>query len=715
MMSGDMTSVAREEAGARRSALDALFRPRSVAVIGASSDPGKIGGRPVAYLLRAGFSGQIHPVNPTQPMVQGLPAHASIEEIPAPVDQVVVAVPAKHLAEAVESCIRKQVGAIIIFTSGLGEVDDAGRAQQAALAARCREAGIPLLGPNCLGLFNVADGVFSTFSASLQGTWPRAGGIAIASQSGAFGTYCYTLLHQRGAGISHFVATGNEADVDIAACIAWFAEDPATQVIAVSLEGCRDGARLRAALALAAARGKPVVAMKLGASELGIEAAASHTGALAGGDAAYEATFEEAGVWRARSIEELVDVALACAVGRFPAGPRLGVVTLSGGVGVLLADAAAAWGLEMPALPEAAQARIRELVPFANPRNPVDATAQVVNDRTLLGRIMEIMAAEGGFDATIAFLALMGLSERAMESLRPTLAALREAYPDRLFILCFVCPEALRLELERMGFVVIEDPGRAVAVVTALTAFGRARVRAAAPQRRSRSEAARLPDGPIDEAAAKRLLATAGIPFVTERVAGSEAEAIAAAAAIGFPVALKVLSAELTHKSNVGGVHLSLRSAEEVGSAWREMMRQVAEKAPEARITGGLVSPMVTGGVETVLGVTRDPVFGPLVMFGLGGVFVEVLHDVAFRLAPLTREAALAQIRSIKGLPLLQGAWGRPPVDLDALADALVALSDFALRHEEEVQSVEINPFIALPQGGLAVDAVMLRRTGRDG
>jgi acyl-CoA synthetase (NDP forming) len=302
-----------------------------------------------------------------------------------------------------------------------------------------------------------------------------------------------------------------------------------------------------------------------------------------------------------------------------------------------------------------------------------------------------------------------------METLRPTLAALRKAYPDRLFILCFVCPEVLRLELERMGFVVIEDPGRAVAVAAALTAFGRSRARAAVQQRGGRPKAGRLPDGPLDEAAAKRLLAAAGISFVPERVAGSEAEAIAAADAIGFPVALKVLSAELTHKSDVGGVRLNLRSAEEVGSAWREMMRQVAEKAPEARITGGLVAPMVTGGVETVLGVTRDPVFGPLVMFGLGGVFVEVLRDVAFRLAPLTREAALAQIRSIKGLPLLQGARGRPPVDLDALADALVMLSNFALRHEDDVQSIEINPFIALPRGGLAVDAVILRRTDRTG
>ena len=707
MAPSEAMSPVMDHLASRPSGLDALFRPRSIAVIGASSDPRKIGGRPVAYLLRAGFRGRILPVNPGQTEVQGLPAYASLDDVPGTVDQVVIAVAARMLDKAVEACICKGVAAIVMFTSGLGEVDEAGRVQQAALAARCREAGIRMLGPNCLGLFNAWEGVFSTFSASLQGTWPRPGGVAIASQSGAFGTYCYTLLHQRGGGISHFIATGNEADIDVAACIAWFAEDPATKVIIVSLEGCRDGAGMRSALAMAAARGKPVVAMKVGTSALGADAAASHTGALAGTDAAYEAAFEEAGAYRAQSIEEMADVALACAAGRFPQGPRLGVITISGGVGVLLADNAATRGLEMPAMPEAAQERIRELVPFANPRNPVDATAQVVNDRTLLARILDIITAEGGFDSIIAFLALMGLSERAMETLRPTLATLREAYPDRLFVLCFVCSPELRAELEQMGFVVIEDPSRAVAVVAALTRIGRTRTSHSAPVS---VVPIPLPTGAMDEAAAKRLLGEAGIPFVPERIACNAAEAAAAATALGYPVALKVLSADLTHKSDVGGVRLGLRNAEEVTTAWDEMMRQVAEKAPGAHVTGGLIAPMVTGGVETVLGVTCDPVFGPLVMFGLGGVFVEVFRDVVFRLAPVTREAALAQIRGIKGLALLQGARGRPSMDLGAIADALVALAHFAARHEADLQSVEINPFIALPQGGIAVDAVILPR-----
>jgi acyl-CoA synthetase (NDP forming) len=695
------------ERAARPQGLDALFRPRSIAVLGASSDPRKIGGRPVDYLLQGGFTGAIYPVNPAQPVVQGLPAYASLEDLPTPADLVVIALPARLAEEAVESCIRCGAGAILMFTSGFGEVDEVGRARQDAMAARCRQAGIRMLGPNCLGLFNPADGVFCTFSASLQGTWPKPGGIAIASQSGAFGTYCYTLLHQRGAGISHFVATGNEADVDVAACIAWFAADPATQVIVISIEGCRDGARMRAALALAAARGKPVVAMKVGTSALGADAAASHTGALAGTDAAYDAAFAEAGVHRAQSIEEMVDVALACAAGVFPPGNRLGVITISGGVGVLLADHAEARGLAMPALPAAAQSRILELVPFANPRNPVDATAQVVNDRTLLGRMIDIMMEGDGFDIVIAFLALMGLSERAMETLRPMLARLRAAHPQKLFILCFVCPPATRLELEAMGFLVIEDPSRAVNVAGALA---RLRARPAALPAGPLPPALPLPPGPLDEAAAKRLLGEAGVPFAPERTARSAAEAVAAAEALGFPVALKVLSADLAHKSDVGGVRLHLRDATEVAAAWEAMMREVAAKAPQARLDGALVAPMVTGGVETVLGVTIDPVFGPLVMFGLGGVFVEVFRDVVFRLAPLTREAALAQLRGIRGLPLLQGVRGRPPMDLEALADALVALSAFALRHRDSLASVEINPFIALPRGGVAVDAVILRR-----
>jgi acyl-CoA synthetase (NDP forming) len=700
------------DAAGMAAGLDALFRPGSVAVIGASADPAKIGGRPVDFLKRAGFRGRILPVNPRSPEIQGLPAFASLDDVPGPVDQAIVAVPAAMVAGAVEACARKGVRAVVTFSAGFGETGEEGRRAQEALAARCRAAGMRLLGPNSLGLINPGDGVLSTFSASIGPHWPRPGRIAVASQSGAVATYCYTLLADRGAGISHLVCTGNEAEIDVSACIAWLAEDPATEVILAYLEGCRDGARLRAALRHARARGKRVVAMKVGVSELGAAATASHTGTLAGSDAGYRAAFEEAGVWRAASLSEAADVAAACVAGRsLPKGRRVGVVTTSGGAGAFLADAAAAEGMELPALPGEAQAAIRALLPFAAPRNPVDCTAQVANDRSLLPRMLGIMLEAGRFDLLIAYLGFMGERPDAMERTMPDLRALRDAHPGTRFVLCMRSTREVREALLAEGFPTVVEPAEAMRIAAALAWLGE-REEAAPGAPGVVPAAAPLP-GPeaLDEAECRRILAEAGIPFVPQRVAATAEEAAGAAAALGFPVALKVLSPDIAHKSDVGGVRLGLRDAGEVRAALAAMMAEVREKAgPGARIGGAIVSPMVTGGVETVLGVTRDPVFGPLVMFGLGGVFLETFKDVAFRIAPVDRATALGMIRSVKGRALLEGARRRPPVDLAALAEAIVALSRFAAAQGEALESAEVNPFIALPAGGVGVDAVILPR-----
>lgn len=686
--------------------LDALFRPRSIAIIGASSDPRKIGGRPVNFLKRAGFKGAIIPINPGSAEVQGLKAYPRIEDAPDGIDQAIVAVPAGMAMAAVEGCIARGVRAIVMFSAGFGEIDEKGLHAQRAIAARCREAGVRLLGPNALGIMNQADGVFSTFSASLEQHWPKPGNIAVASQSGAVGTYCFTLLEDRGAGISHLITTGNESDVDISDAIAWLATDPATDVIFSYLEGARDGARLRSALALARANGKRVVLTKVGVSDVGAAATASHTGTLAGSDAGYAAAFNAAGVFRAETISEAADIAVAMSVGPLPKGRRLGVVTVSGGAGAFLADAASAEGLELPPLPDETQKAIREILPFAAPRNPVDSTAQVANDRTLLPRMMDIMMKGAPFDIVIAYLGFAAENAGAMEAMMPGLTSLRDSYPDTRFLFCMRGPVAAKEALLKQGFPVTVEPRDAVRTAAALAWTGeQGPPRVAEPV----AKAAPLPEGALDEAACKRILAAAGVPFAQERTATNATEAVAAAGAIGFPVAMKVLSPDLAHKSEVGGVRLGLADAAAVSEAWDGMMASVRAKAPNARIEGALIAPMIAGGVETVIGMHRDPVFGPVMMFGLGGVFVEVLKDVAFALAPLTPETARKLILSVKGAALLKGARGKPPVDLDALTDALVALSRFAAAHADEVASVEINPFIALPKGGVGVDAVILR------
>ena len=684
--------------------LDALFRPRSVAVIGASSDANRIGGRPVRFSRHA-FKGPIYPINPNQTEIQGLPAFTSIKDVPGPIDQAVIAVPAKAAVQAVDDCIAKGVKAIVMFSSGFAEIGAEGRAMQVELARHCAAGGVKLLGPNSLGMFNAEAGLYSTFSSYFDPLWPLRGPVGIVSQSGAFGTYFLALAIERGLGFSHFAATGNEADIDVAECVDWLADDPATGVIMIYLEGCRDGARLRAALAKAAANRKPVIAMKVGVSEKGIAAIASHTGTLAGSDAVFDAVFREYNVHRARSLDELVDVAYACSGGVFPHSRRVGVVTISGGVGIQLADAATDLGLELARMPDSAQQKVLAMVPFAGPANPVDATAQVINDWPMFTKILGIVAEEGNVDSLISFLAHTGTTPGVMERLEPALREVRARFPDRVFILCARMPREMAEEFSQIGFLTFEDPTRAIAAVAALArlAEGYARPRAAHAQV---AAAAPLPRGPINEAEAKRILSQAGIAFAPERVAKTREEAVAAAQELGFPVVLKILSADIAHKSEAGGVALGLRDAADVAAAYDAIMTSVGKRAPDARIDGMLVARMVEG-VETVIGVKRDAMFGPVVMFGLGGVYVEVLKDVTVRLAPVDRAAALEMIRAIKGFPVLAGARGRPPADLDALADALVALSRFAAAHPE-VASAEINPFIALPQGGLAVDALIL-------
>ncbi len=684
--------------------LDALFRPASVAIIGASSDANRIGGRPVRFSKHA-FKGAILPINPNQKEIQGLPAFASVRDVPGPVDQAIIAVPAKAAVQAVDDCIAKGVKAIVMFSSGFAETGAEGRATQVELARRCAAGGVKLLGPNSLGMLSVEAGLYSTFSSYFDPLWPRSGPIGIVSQSGAFGTYFLALAVERGLGFSHFVATGNEADIDVAECVDWLAGDPATGVIMIYLEGCRDGARLRAALAKAAANRKPVIAMKVGVSERGVAAIASHTGTLAGSDAVFDAVFRENNVHRARTLDELVDVAYACSGGVFPRSPRVGVVTISGGVGIQMADAAAEFGLELPRMPDAAQRQVLAMVPFAGPANPVDATAQVINDWSMFTKILGIVAEEGNVDSVISFLAHTGTTPGVMERLKPALQDVRVRFPDRVFILCARMPRDMADEFKSIGFLIFEDPTRAMAAVAALAklAQGYAKPRVPRPQIRA---AAALSAGPINEAEAKRIFLEAGIPFAPECVARSRDEVVSAANEIGYPVVLKILSADIAHKSEAGGVVLGLRDADEVVKAYDTMLVRVREREPRARIEGVLVARMIEG-VETVIGVKRDAVFGPVVMFGLGGVYVEVLKDVTLRLAPVDRATAHEMIRAIKGFPLLAGARGRPPADLDALADALVAMSRFGAAHPE-VASAEINPFIALPEGGVAVDALIL-------
>lgn len=695
------------QTGSRFSGLTPLLAPRSVAVLGASSDPTRISGRPIAYMKSQGFKGALYPINPNRSEVQGLKAYASIGELPEVPDVVIVAVAAEIAEQSIAELASRGVKAVVMFTAGFAEMNEAGEAAERRMVATARQHGMRILGPNCLGVFDARTAYYATFSSSFDSGWPVMGRIGIASQSGAYGTHLFTLARNRGIGVSLCIMTGNEADVTVGECVGWLAENPEVDVIAAYIEGIREAPGLIAAFEAARAAKKPIIMQKVGRSELGGKAAKSHTASIAGDDAVTEAVMREFGVVRARNSEEMLDIAHTATRKIYPARNTLGVITVSGGAGVLISDAADAAGLPMPEMPAATQKYLRELVPFCAPRNPVDATAQVGNDVRLVHTFTEAMLRDGGYASVLGFFSMVASSQR-WPLMREQLNLAMAQYPDRLYALSVIAPPDRRDELERDGWVVHEDPTRAVVALEAMGRFGAA-FAAPAGEAAPHVHPVTLPDATPSEAEAKRLLAAAGITSAPEQACTSADEAAAAAEVFGFPVVMKILSPDILHKSEIGGVLLNVADTAEVRDGYDLLLARAKRAAPNARIEGVLVAKQLQGGVECILGIHRDPVFGPIAMFGLGGIFVEVMKDVVFRRCPFGSDVAEQMIRSIKGAPLLLGARGRSKADVHALAQMLSRLSAFAVAAGPRLASVDLNPVFAMPEGhgAFAVDAVV--------
>jgi acetate---CoA ligase (ADP-forming) len=688
--------------------LDRLFRPRSIAIVGASSNPAKIGGVPLALLQRMGYEGAIHPVNPGAAELQGLRCHARIADIGAPVDLAIIALPAALAEAALIEAADAGVAGAVLFSSGYAEVGEAGRAAQQRLADIARGRGIRLLGPNCLGFMSPREKVYATFSPAPLGGVAQAGPIGLVSQSGAFGIYAYVMARERGLGLSQWVSTGNECDLQVADIVAWLARDAHTQVILVYLEGCRDGPRLRAALELARAAGKPAVVTKVGRSAAGAQAAASHTASLAGDDAVFDALLRQCGARRTHTLDDFFNAGYVLSRSPRPARPGVGIMTISGGVGALMADDAHDCGLQLPELPADAQARILARVPFAAPRNPVDITGQVVAEPELMAFAAQQMIDSGCYGSLLGFFAGAGTSPTVGPKVLEWARLLRAEHPQLPLALCALFPPDSRQALEALRCLVFSDPSAAVRALRVLASTAEAAAPLAmldAPPPR------RLPPGALNELDSLALLHEAGLPVLPAQAAADADAAVAAAQRLGYPVVLKLLSAEVLHKSDVGGVRLNLRDADVVRAAHAAILADAARLAPGASIDGVLVAPMLAEpGVECILGVQRDPAYGPVVMVGLGGVLVEVHRDVSFRIAPFGRNDALAMIDELRGRRLLDAHRGRAAVDLGALADALVALSRLAVSAGDTLDSIDINPFVVLPRGAVALDAVVMGR-----
>jgi acetate---CoA ligase (ADP-forming) len=685
--------------------LSPLLAPSSVAIFGASNDPTRISGRSLRYYREAGYKGALYPINPTRDTVQGLKAYPDLASVEGPVDCAVIAVPANLAIEAMEACVQKGVRGVVMFTAGFAEIGAEGRAMQERITRIADESRIRLCGPNCLGLFNMRIGHTPTFSSFLEEGPTSAGPLGMITQSGAFGTHLLALAQRRGLQVGMWMSTGNEADVAVADGISFMADDPDTQAIACYVEAVKDGALFADAVARARKNGKPVIAMKVGGSAVGAAAAASHPASLAGSDAVYDAAFRQLGVERAKTPEDLINIAYACTRGRLPSSRRLAVMTMSGGAGVLTADASEEGGLELTPLSEESQKEVIGWVPFAAARNPVDVTAQALNDPSILDKSFELLFGKENFPAMVAFFTTWASSPQMAEPLFKAVSGIAARYPDRYFALSAIASPEMQRRYEEAGVGVFEDPWRAVESIAAATRAAERLNRPPLSIPPVPTNLPPLPQGRIAEHEAKQILAEAGIPVLEEVLATNASQAQAAAARLGEKLVLKIVSPDIPHKTEMGGVMLNVP-----GKAYDGLVQRVQARAPRAKIDGVLISPMASGGVEMILGVQNDPVFGPVVMLGLGGIFVEVLRDVTFRIAPFGIEEAQRMIGELRGRAMLEGARGQPPCDVDALAQALSKLSVFAAAKRAEFTSIDVNPLLVRERGkgAAALDALIL-------
>lgn len=681
--------------------LESLLCPNTVAIIGASRSPGKVGHAVVANLLASGFKGTIVPVNPQATEVLGLRCYPSLEAYGQSVDLAVIVVPPPAVKDALESAIRAGAKAVVVITAGFKEVGPEGAAMERELVERCSAAGVRLMGPNCLGVMNLHHRMNATFAAAL----PPAGPISVISQSGAL---CVAILDwavKEKLGLSKVLSIGNKADLNEADFLEALAGDKETRVIVSYLENITDGNKFLQ-VAEAAASIKPVIVLKVGITQAGAKAASSHTGSLAGADMAYGAAFKRAGVIRAEHFEELFDYARAFAAQPLPRGNRVVVITNAGGPGIMAADAAELRGLRMVPPSESIRQQLRQALPAAAAvGNPVDVIGDADPDRYL--RAFQLVQEDETVDAIIVLVTPQNMT-RPTELARRLIEAHRGVKP---VLAAFMGGREVATAQELLvsaGIPNYPSPERAVAALKAMCDYAawrnrppRVVARIAVNRRRVNRVLqwhVRSGSRQVGEVEAKEILRAYDFNVLPGQLARTADEAVDIAERIGYPVVLKISSPDIIHKSDFGGVRINLATAEQVRDAFDLMMVRIQRRAPRARVRGAYVEKMGPRGREVILGLTRDPNFGPLLMFGLGGIFVEVMKDVTFYLAPITQDEAMQMLKSTRSYALLEGARGQEPVDLEAIASALQRISQLATDYPQ-IQELDINPFVVGPVG----------------
>jgi acetyltransferase len=712
--------------------LDAIFSPQSLAVVGASKTPGKVGHDIFVNILKGGYRGTLYPVNPKARSVSSVRAYPTISDIPDSVDLAMVILPPRPALTAVKAAIDKGVKGVVIVSAGFREVGGEGLEIENTIVGLCREAGVRVVGPNCLGVINPLANV--RLNASFSARMPKPGNISFISQSGALCTAVLDFAADRDFGFSKFISIGNKADIDELDLLRYFHRDEDTEVIMIYLEELRRGPEFIEAVKEITSgdiRPTPVLVIKSGRTAAGAQAAASHTGALAGTEGVYDAIFQQSGIIRVDSIDELFDFATAFAyknestLGKFrrkvPGGNRVAIVTNAGGPGIVATDMTVTSGLQLAEFKEETIEVLASHLPkTANLQNPVDVIGDAPMDR--YENALAAVIKDEGVDGALVILTPQSMTDVLGTAEAIVRIARRSPKPILCCFMGIIDVSSGVRYLQEHGVPVFKFPENAAKTFGALYQYSRWLNRQHMAQfdlRHDRQRATQIVQDWLDagkthigELEGIELLKCYGFNVLPNALAKTEDEAAAIAKETGFPVVLKIVSAQILHKSDAGGVVLGLKNQEDVKRAFGDIIRRAAEYNPEAELDGVLVQKMAPAGSEVILGLNRYPIFGPLLMVGIGGIFVEVFQDVVFRLAPIGRNEARRMIRQIKGYRLFQGFRGRPPADIEIIEKSMVSLSNLATNHPEIVE-LDINPLLVhnRGEGATAADCRIILNT----
>ena len=683
--------------------IGAILRPRSIAIAGASADPGKLGALPLAFLRKHAYPGEIYPINPNASEIEGLPCFPSLAAIGKEIDLLVIAVGAARIPELLRECEPGQVKSAIVLSSGYAELGAEGAASQQELRAQALSKGIRFIGPNSVGLVNLWDKVLPSISQVYDQPDLQPGPIALITQSGAVGTAITALAHAERLTIGYFVSTGNEGDLEFADFCAYFADDPSVTTIAGYLEGVRDGAKFLRAVKRAAKAAKPVILLKAGTTDVGERAVRSHTGALAGAEEIYRAVFREGGIVRAESPEQLVDYLKAfTALARAPQDgnrrPRVAILSHSGGAGVLVADTCNGESVEVPPPSENLAKQLGERLPaYASLQNPIDMTANVIFDPALIASTVNDAMTSGEYDASILCVNLMWRQGAALAEQLLNATAVSE----RALAVAWIAGKREPIDrLNANGVPVFPDPVRCAKAVSRLLLWNHGRNSVDCGGGATARIAQPLPRASLaTHRGQEELFELYAIPRAPSVLVQSLAAARRAARELGFPIAAKIVANDIAHKSDIGGVFLDIKSQAEFDRSYAGLDRVAVEKKQ-----GILIQKMVRGDCELFAGAKRDQVFGPVIVFGLGGIYVEIIRDSVLRLAPFSEAQAKRLMEDARFYPIIAGARGKRPINLGAVARILSQLSILAVE-QPEVKTVDLNPIMATSERALVVDA----------